>query len=210
MQNNQNDDLRALSEKYKKELMSYYGRYKPTVVRVPTEPTPEPEPEPIPEPAAEIEPEPEEPEIKMNYIPTRSTEITSMSSLDMRDAPAPLMEACTSEGFLRVQVSTANGALPIQGAIVRVYKAENGQSVYDHEAVTDESGNTETLTLRTPSADLSQAPNPASLPYAEYQISVRADKFLTVTVEKVPIFCGVLSIQPIEMMPGNGIEIEEG
>ena len=246
MQKNQNEDFQALSEKYKKELMSYYHNYKPTVVAVPTAAQPQPQPaaqepapEPVvPEPAPEAEPvvpEPEpvvqEPEpvvqesvpeaqpvmqtepddnIDMDILPVMGTDIR-MSTLDGVDAHDLSYETYTSEGYLRVQVVTAKGALPVAKAVVQIKKVENGTEVYSRELITDESGNTEVITLKAPNADLSQAPDPSDLPYADYQAFITAKNFLSVSVDEVPVFSGVLSVQPVMLIPGVGTEgdIEE-
>lgn len=239
MQKNQNEDFQALSEKYKKELMSYYHNYKPTVVAVPTAAQPQPQPaaqepapEPVvPEPAPEAEPVIHQPEpvvqesvpeaqpvmqaeqddnIDMDILPVMDTDVR-MSTLDGVDANDLSYETYTSEGYLRVQVVTAKGALPVEKAVVQIKKVENGTEVYSRELITDESGNTEVITLKAPNADLSQAPDPSDLPYADYQAFITAKNFLSVSVDEVPVFSGVLSVQPVMLIPGVGTEgdIEE-
>ena len=235
MQKNQNEDFQALSEKYKKELMSYYHNYKPTVVSVPTAAQPQPQPaapDPVvPEPAPEAEPVIHQPEpvvqesvpeaqpvmqaeqddnIDMDILPVMDTDVR-MSTLDGVDANDLSYETYTSEGYLRVQVVTAKGALPVEKAVVQIKKVENGTEVYSRELITDESGNTEVITLKAPNADLSQAPDPSDLPYADYQAFITAKNFLSVSVDEVPVFSGVLSVQPVMLIPGVGTEgdIEE-
>ena len=110
------------------------------------------------------------------------------------------MEQNSAVGYLIVNVSTARGVIPLKDASVTVfYNEPEGTSVFSVMS-TDMSGKTERLELPAPSRELSESPgNPK--PYATYTITVEKDGYYPVTNAGVPIFAGVTSIQPVEMLP---------
>jgi hypothetical protein len=66
---------------------------------------------------------------------------------------------------------------------------------------TDASGYTETVPLSVPVYDLNEYPDPMKKPYRDYRISAYANGYYIVEDVKVPIFAGVKSLQPIQMVP---------
>lgn len=115
----------------------------------------------------------------------------------------------SGEGYLIVQVSTAGGAIPLQGVIVTVrdYDPENGSDVGNviSSMVTDRSGKTPVLALPAPSRVLSQAPGSAVLPYALYSVDVKTDRYYENFYANVPIFDGIVAVQPavLQALPEN-------
>lgn len=103
-------------------------------------------------------------------------------------------------GYLIVQVSTATGAIPLPGALVTVrnYDPEGGSDVGNVIATmrTDRSGRTQKLALPAPARALSQAPGSKILPYALYSIDVKTDRYFENYFASVPIFDGVVAVQP--------------
>ena len=103
-------------------------------------------------------------------------------------------------GYLIVQVSTATGAIPLPGALVTVrnYDPEGGSDVGNVIATmrTDRSGKTQKLALPAPARALSQAPGSKILPYALYSIDVKTDQYFENYFASVPIFDGVVAVQP--------------
>ena len=103
-------------------------------------------------------------------------------------------------GYLIVQVSTATGAIPLPGALVTVrnYDPEEGSDVGNVIATmrTDRSGRTQKLALPAPARALSQAPGSKILPYALYSIDVKTDRYFENYFASVPIFDGVVAVQP--------------
>ena len=109
-------------------------------------------------------------------------------------------------GFLQVAVKTASGALPVEGAYVTVYEyspKENGKTgniVYS--LVTDNTGKTDKVALKTKSKSLSMSPSDTqALPYTTYNIGVSKEGYYGNRYINVPIFEGVTAIQPVELMP---------
>ncbi len=115
----------------------------------------------------------------------------------------------SGEGYLIVQVSTAGSAIPLPGVIVTVrdYDPENGGDVGNviSSMVTDRSGKTPILALPAPARALSQAPGSAVLPYALYSIDVQADRYYQNYYANVPIFDGIVAVQPavLQSLPDN-------
>lgn len=114
-----------------------------------------------------------------------------------------------SIGFLIVNVKTANGALPVEGASVTVYASNpldgnGGASMLNSNIIytltTDQSGKTQKVALSTKNKDLSLTPdNP--VPYESYNISVNADGFYDSSYLNVPVFQGVTSLQGVNLIP---------
>ena len=110
------------------------------------------------------------------------------------------MEQNSAVGYLIVNVSTARGVIPLKDASVTVtYNEPEGTSVFS-VMTTDMSGKTEKLELPAPSSALSESPGNIK-PYATYTVTVEKDGYYPVTNAGVPIFAGVTSIQPVEMLP---------
>ncbi len=100
----------------------------------------------------------------------------------------------TSVGYLIVEAKTAEGALPVAGAVVNV-SSTPGTGNVRLTVETDISGRTERLALPTVAEELSERPN-IKHPYATYDISVIADGYYPFTAKQVPIFNGVTTLQP--------------
>ena len=67
-----------------------------------------------------------------------------------------------AKGYLIIQARTAGGAVPIVGAEIRILDPQ-GSSVY--ELTTDESGETERVSLETMDRSLSLDPDYSGTPY---------------------------------------------
>lgn len=110
------------------------------------------------------------------------------------------MQIPAGTGYLIVQVSTAGGAIPVPGAIVTVRdydpetEPERGSVITSMR--TDRSGRTQLISLPAPARALSQAPGSAMLPYALYSIDVKADRYYENYFAGVPIFDGIVAVQP--------------
>lgn len=106
-------------------------------------------------------------------------------------------------GFLIVQTLTANGALPVENALVYVYEYSDdtgarGNAVYTQK--TDQSGKTDKLALGTVDRELSLSPD-AKKPYTSYFVTVSADGYYDSEKINVPVFQGITSIQQVNLIP---------
>lgn len=104
-------------------------------------------------------------------------------------------------GYLKIRATSAGGALPVEGAVVRIseYTPEgNGEVLYSLR--TNGGGLTETVALGAPPAVESMMPG-AARPYSIYNVSVTKDGYYPVESIAVPIFSGIVAVQPIAMIP---------
>jgi hypothetical protein len=104
-------------------------------------------------------------------------------------------------GTLVVRAFTAGGALPVAGTVVRIYGSDEENRFVEYSVLTDIDGVTESIALPAPNASLSQAPNPVSPSYAQYNIEVSADGFYTKRIFNVAVFDSEETVQPINMIP---------
>ncbi len=114
-----------------------------------------------------------------------------------------------SSGTLRVRAYTAGGALPVEGAVVRVMGALEDNRLVAFSSITDRDGLTELFTLPAPSVDYSLAPNPEELPYSVYDLEISANGYYTKRINGLTVFSGINSIQLANMIPGSGKMIED-
>ncbi len=109
----------------------------------------------------------------------------------------------TEKGYLKIIVTEAGGTIPIKGALVVIteYGDDDGESVNVlYSLTTDESGYTPTVALDAPVKSESMMPG-AYQPYALYNINVVFDGYYPVESVGVPVFAGVTSIQPVNLLP---------
>ena len=101
----------------------------------------------------------------------------------------------SEEGYLKVVVSTADGALPVKEARV-VIRGEDGRELV---LFTDESGETERVSLGAPARAVSQAAGGTN-PFAVYRVTVDKEGFYPHLTGVVPIFSGVSARQNINLI----------
>ena len=107
----------------------------------------------------------------------------------------------SSWGFLQFDIFTAGGAYPVPGALVVVKKKLTGGTGLVRLLFSDRSGRTPTIALPAPSASLSQNPMSTTRPFSEYTVTVRARGYYTLSDINIPIFAGVKTVQPIDLIP---------
>lgn len=106
----------------------------------------------------------------------------------------------TATGNLLVTVTTAGGALPIEGALVTIRSDEKSSSGVLSVMTTDQSGRTPRIALPTPPAADSESPG-KERPYAVYIIEVDKENYVPRSYQNVPVFAGTTSIQPVNLIP---------
>lgn len=111
------------------------------------------------------------------------------------------MSACEAaefgQGYLRVDVVNGENNFPIQGADVQIVYQDG---TMEETVQTDNSGQTDAIALRTPPLALSLQPGDIK-PYADYDVTVRADGYETLTIRGTEVLAGVTAIQPARMIP---------
>lgn len=119
-------------------------------------------------------------------------------------APAEM----TGQGKLVFQITTANGAIPLEGAeiILRKFRSP-ADSTEQAEVVavlySGEDGKTGALPLPAPARALSLEPSGdgAPSPYALYDAEVNLENYFTQSYIRIPVFDGITSIQRASLVP---------
>lgn len=113
----------------------------------------------------------------------------------------------TGQGKLVFQITTASGAIPLEGAEIILRKFRSASDANGGEVVavlySGGDGKTETLTLPAPARSLSLEParDGAPVPYALYDADVNLDGFFGQSYIRIPVFDGITSIQRASLVP---------
>ena len=107
----------------------------------------------------------------------------------------------TEVGYLTVRVSTAGGAIPLEGAAVNIRGGNIEESAIIYSLVTNSDGLTPTVSLPTPPRSASEVPQDTEPAYAVYNIDVYARGYVPAFFHNVPIFSGINSVQPAVLVP---------
>ncbi len=112
----------------------------------------------------------------------------------------PAQMETQSFGQLEVDVVTAKGFRPVEGATVKIsYAGVEGAPV--EEFTTDSIGRTTKIQLPAPPLEYSLEPNQTEQPYANYTVTISAPGFKTVEVNGTEVLPDVTCVQPIELVP---------
>lgn len=108
-----------------------------------------------------------------------------------------LQQESVDEGKLQVRIRQKNLGTPVSGASVRISFSGDPDGNIE-EAGTDESGNSQMVTVKTPPLEYSMEPNEAQ-PYSEVTVTVSAQGYREITVSGVEVLPNETSIQEIEL-----------
>ncbi len=103
-----------------------------------------------------------------------------------------------ASGYLMIQARTAGDALPLGGVEVSILDGQGNQL---YGLTTDESGETEAVSLETVDKSLSLEEGYAGTPYTAYDVLAQASGFNSLYISGVPIFEGETAIQPVMLEP---------
>ena len=124
-------------------------------------------------------------------------------------------DTSSAVGYLTVMVSTARGAIPLEGATVNIRNDDIENSEIIFSLLSDRDGKTPKVALQTPPEENSDSPGGAPA-FSTYNIDVYKDGYAPLFFHNVPIFPDVISIQPAVMVPanteyfeGNGENVQE-
>lgn len=106
----------------------------------------------------------------------------------------------TATGYLLVAVRTAEGAIPIEGALVTVRNENEGEGDAIASFITDNSGLTPRIYLPTVPREQSTTPG-YDVPYATYSVDVSRQGYHSNLYTNIPIFDGITSIQSANLIP---------
>lgn len=105
------------------------------------------------------------------------------------------------DGYILVQVSTADQAIPITDANVIISRVADGGEELIRVLKTDRSGKTEIVAVPAPPAANSQTPDDIGARFFKYNIRVDYPGYITTENVNVPVFEGQKSIQSVSMIP---------
>ena len=103
---------------------------------------------------------------------------------------------------LRVLVTTALGALPLENAIVSVSTApdDTGMRTLLYSVTTDSGGMTPSMVLTTPPRSNSLSPGSVP-PFAIYTVEISAEGYTPLTALHIAMFSGVPTMLPVALTP---------
>lgn len=135
-------------------------------------------------------------------IPNTNT-LYTVESIPITETYQDFLTKNTNTGSLKIQAYVAQQAIPISGVNVTISKQfSDFKKIFYENLITDESGIIDNIILPAPNPDLSMNPN-GNIPYENYDVVARNDKYYMQTFLRVPIFPNTKSIQPIALVP-NG------
>ena len=104
-------------------------------------------------------------------------------------------------GNMRIRAYTAGGALPVEGALVKIYGSDDYNKDTVYSILTDVDGITKEIALPAPPKVYSASPGAKESPYSVYNVEIAKDGFYPKRIDNVPIFNGIRALLPIEMIP---------
>ncbi|WP_418695264.1 hypothetical protein [Agathobaculum sp.] len=112
------------------------------------------------------------------------------------------MAVSSDTAVLRVAVTTALGAQPLENALVTVSTApdESGSRQLLYAVRTDSGGMTPPMTLSTPPRENSLSPD-SGVPYALYTVEAALDGYVPLTALHIALFSGVPALLPVALTP---------
>lgn len=119
------------------------------------------------------------------------------------------MNEQSPKGYIIVKVSTASGAIPIEGATVIVQGKDNENKDILISLLTDRSGLTERIVLPTVPRTLSEAPSPTNKPYATYNLDVFKEGYYPQHYTGVPVFEGIVAVQNASIVPISSFDAKD-
>ena len=107
-------------------------------------------------------------------------------------------------GYLVVHVTTARGAIPLEGAAVHIRTSEDADTTPRadilYATTTNRDGNTERIPLAAPPRENSMSPGEVP-PFSTYHLEVRREGYGMQSFVALPIFAGITAIQPVDLIP---------
>ena len=121
------------------------------------------------------------------------------------DSSGNPMSNPSGQGYLVVHVTTARGAIPLEGAQVSIRSEEPNSAPPRSDViatlVSGSDGNTPILPLAAPPRSDSMHPGSAKKPYALYIAEIRLEGYSDQSYSGIPIFDGITAIQPANLIP---------
>lgn len=200
-----NQDLQNMIEKYKKELVKYAeenGGYvkKETLSQMPEA-----------EPAVSVVSSPDNTGREADITELEGTNPDSFNAGRREPVYRNVDEFRArnrGEGTMRVQAFSGQQAFPVVNANVVISKNFTDGTYTFFDDLTDTSGIIENMSLTAPESGVANEDNEI-LPYSTYTIRVTHPFFRTTVYNNVPVFDGITSIQPVNLVPKTGTPIDD-
>ena len=117
-----------------------------------------------------------------------------------------LEENSTGTGYLILRVTTARGAIPLEGAMVNLRNYRQPPLPKDAEILysvrTGRDGKTPILPLSAPSREAAQAPSAnGQKPFSSYVAEVSMTGYRPQNFIGIPIFDGITALQTVDLIP---------
>ena len=116
----------------------------------------------------------------------------------------PAQVSAASYGRLQLAVTGRNDYTPIENATVQVTDTGNPDTIIE-ELTTDNSGETSTIELPAPPVSYSMESGSAQ-PYAEYNFTIRAEGYASLTISGAQILSDVTALQNARLTPLSNVE----
>jgi hypothetical protein len=102
-------------------------------------------------------------------------------------------------GFIRIEASSANNALPVSNALVIITQFIDGAERIVRIVETDADGRTELIELSAPLENGTEL-SPVS-PSSSYNAIIFLDGYYEVQNKNIAVFSGITSLQPVNLIP---------
>ena len=106
-----------------------------------------------------------------------------------------------NSGSFKIRTYSASGAMPTEGALVKIYGSDDYNKDVKYSLITDSDGTTAEILLPAPAVTYSLSPGAPEAPYAVYNVEIAKSGFYPKRIDNIPIFAGTKSVLPIEMIP---------
>lgn len=117
---------------------------------------------------------------------------------ELNSQTKPQNSADSAQGYLKIIVRTASGAIPLEGALVTVRNQDSGETLISY--ITDRSGNIPTLSLPTAQRALTLTPSDIK-PYTSYSADISLRGYYSNLYTSIPIFESITSVQTADLVP---------
>lgn len=120
----------------------------------------------------------------------------------------PVQPNAVDKGVLRIRVNASSDGRPVQNAKISISYTGNPNQTLE-EVQTNESGNSEDVTLSTPPLEYSMEPSEQQ-PYSEYTINVEAEGYRPINISGIELLAEETALQNVELeaedAPGDPID----
>ena len=114
---------------------------------------------------------------------------------------AEFLSANPETGTLRIETYASDRAFAVPSARIMVFLPLESGNITLYDGITDISGSSERIILPAPPRSLSMSPDSGkALPFSTYTVYVEHPSFVRALFNNVPVFSGIESVQPVQML----------